>query len=132
MRATLTFVPSTLGRSAVAATRRRGVSTCRTLFKPRSMLPRTLRAELGVSFCVVVPSVLKISKRSTQLKAKIIIDLILCPLHKCSEIKYFLRFYPNDEAHTFFRNFEICLRNLAASHPKSGYLLLIATDVRSS
>jgi hypothetical protein len=61
----LTFVPSTAGRSAVAAIRRRGVSTCRTLFKPRSMLPRTLRAEFGVSFCVVVPSVLKKSKEYT-------------------------------------------------------------------
>lgn len=71
VRAFLTFVPSTLGRSAVTATRRRGVSTCRTLLKPRSMLPRTLRAELGVSFCAAVPSVLKKSKRSTQLTAKI-------------------------------------------------------------
>jgi hypothetical protein len=74
----------------------------------------------------------KKGKRSTQLTAKIIVDLILCPLHKCSEIKYFLRFYPNDEAHIFFRNVEICLRNLAASHPNAGYLLLIATDMRSS
>jgi hypothetical protein len=55
----LTFAPSTAGRSAVTATRRRGVSTCRTLFRPRSMLPSTLRADIGVSFCLVVPSVLK-------------------------------------------------------------------------
>jgi len=74
----------------------------------------------------------KKSKRSTQLTAKIITDLILCPLHKCSESKYFLRFYPNNEVHTFFRNAEICLRNLTASHSNASYLLLIATDVRSS
>lgn len=58
----LTFAASTVGRSAEAGIRRRGVSTCRTLLKPRSMLPSTLRADRGVSFGVVAPSVLKNAK----------------------------------------------------------------------
>lgn len=59
VEACLTLVPSIAGRLAVATARRRGVRTWRTLFKPRSMLPRTLRAESGGSFGVSVPSVLK-------------------------------------------------------------------------
>jgi hypothetical protein len=76
----LTLAPSSVGRSVLDATRRRGVSTWRTLLKPRSMLPRTLRAESGVSFGVVTP-VLKQCQRSIKLKTNTNSDHVSCFLH---------------------------------------------------